>query len=579
MSSTLRSILTTTLLMGAAVAGGAWVGSMIAGVPFSWDLAKPYIGQTSPITEALRAQNQGAYAPRSEAGALLVAQQAERESDWPVTHNALRLLNQNTQLPPDQIARLFLSAIAQNDWATAQKVLQTNPDIIAQSAPLVPMVAAIMEFADNNQAAAAKRIRTVGYNPISQPLLPFVTAWISRETPQIGLIEAAQDIGFTSINLVRYWEATKQYDRADALMKKLQEADLNVRLRTWSVAYFKRRQMDAEAKKAQTELDDILKAYPGAFWTMEQKRVETYADAHLRNDKTALALTLLDATDFLVSNNASAIALLYAQLAGKLAPDLDAVAMTRGSIYEDQQNWEQAVTAYQSIDSKSPASLIARLRISNVYTLSEQYDKARIAFDSITRDYPDDAEAWYEKAEFLRAGLKDYNAAIKAYDKAITLMGKDVPETYWSTYLARGLCYEFTNRPDEAIKNYQKAIDLQPNHPEALNTLAYAWAEKGINLDEAEKMTLKALAQDPQAPHILDTLGWIFFKKKEMGKALPLLEHAASMMAYDATVNSHLGDVYEALGRHREAIYMWQRALDAADNDRDRAALRKKLGQ
>lgn len=566
--------------MSTAVVGGAWMGSMVAGVPFDWDLAKPYVGQTSPITEALRARQAiGPFTPRSEAGAVLVAQEAERGSDWTVTHNAMRLLDQNTALPPDQIARLFLSSVAQNDWATAKRMLRTHPQIITESAPLVPMIAAIMEFADNDKPAAEKRIRTVGYNPISQPMLPFAAGWIAHETPQVGLVEAAQDIGFTSINLVRYLEATKQYERADILMAKLQEADLNLRLRTWSVAYFKRRHMDDEAKKAQEKLDALAPNYPGLFWDMERKRTETDAAAHLKDDKTALAVTLLDATDFLVSNNASAIALLYVQLAGKLAPTLDAVIMSRGSIYEEQQNWDQAIAAYQSIDEKSPAHLTALLRIASVYTNSEQYDKARAAFDDATRAYPDDPESWYEKAEFLRAGVEDYDASIKAYDKAIALMKPSVPETYWSMYLARGLCYEFTKRPDEAIADYQKALALQPDHPEALNTLAYAWAEKGVNLDQAEKMTLQALAQDPEAPHILDTLGWVFFKKKEMQKALPLLEHASSMMAYDTTVNSHLGDVYDALGRHREAVYMWQRAYEAADNDRDREALRKKLGR
>ncbi|MEN9061672.1 tetratricopeptide repeat protein [Ponticoccus litoralis] len=48
-------------------------------------------------------------------------------------------------------------------------------------------------------------------------------------------------------------------------------------------------------------------------------------------------------------------------------------------------------------------------------------------------------------------------------------------------------------------------------------------------------------------------------------EAVPHMERAAELMPIDPIVNDHLGDVYWAVGRQREAEFMWKRALSFAD--------------
>ena len=57
------------------------------------------------------------------------------------------------------------------------------------------------------------------------------------------------------------------------------------------------------------------------------------------------------------------------------------------------------------------------------------------------------------------------------------------------------------------------------------------------------------------------------------------MERAVELMPVDPVLNDHLGDVYWAVGRTREADFQWRRALsfseDNTDADPDR--IRRKL--
>ena len=52
----------------------------------------------------------------------------------------------------------------------------------------------------------------------------------------------------------------------------------------------------------------------------------------------------------------------------------------------------------------------------------------------------------------------------------------------------------------------------------------------------------------PTTPSITDSLGWAYFRRGDVKRALPLLERAARAEPADATINEHLGDAYWSLG-------------------------------
>jgi tetratricopeptide (TPR) repeat protein len=80
----------------------------------------------------------------------------------------------------------------------------------------------------------------------------------------------------------------------------------------------------------------------------------------------------------------------------------------------------------------------------------------------------------------------------------------------------------------------------------------------------------RAYQLTPDKPHIWDSLAWGHYKQGELDKALSYAEKAADTMPYSALVQSHLGDIYLALGRNREAKYQYNKALNLKEDMTDK---------
>jgi len=108
----------------------------------------------------------------------------------------------------------------------------------------------------------------------------------------------------------------------------------------------------------------------------------------------------------------------------------------------------------------------------------------------------------------------------------------------------------------------KEVLERDPNHPDALNYIAYSLAENQIDLERALRMVEKALEQKPAA-YIFDTLGWIHFQAGRLEPARAALERAAAGMSSDPVIWEHLGDVYRALGLREDAAQAYRHALES----------------
>jgi len=150
----------------------------------------------------------------------------------------------------------------------------------------------------------------------------------------------------------------------------------------------------------------------------------------------------------------------------------------------------------------------------------------------------------------------------------------------WQTYFAWASALFWLERPDAMEPIIEKAIALDPNNPFATNFLAYTWVDQGRQLPEALAMLISAAEQQPNRASITDSVGWAYFKMAQYDQALEYLERAWSLESNSWEIADHLGDVYQALDRRREAVWFWRRAL-AFDNlpTGQAAKIRTKLNQ
>lgn len=135
------------------------------------------------------------------------------------------------------------------------------------------------------------------------------------------------------------------------------------------------------------------------------------------------------------------------------------------------------------------------------------------------------------------------------------------PMDRWSRYHL-ATCHEKLKNDVETERNLKAFLELDPDNAEALNYLGYFYAERGVNLKEAEALLNRALKLEPDNPFYLDSLGWVYFRMGRCREALDHVQRAVyGMNTDDAVLRDHLGDIHLCLGDTARAVAEWQRAL------------------
>ena len=78
-------------------------------------------------------------------------------------------------------------------------------------------------------------------------------------------------------------------------------------------------------------------------------------------------------------------------------------------------------------------------------------------------------------------------------------------------------------------------------------------------------MLEEAYQTNPDSYYIIDSLAWAHFKKNNLSEAARLMEMVIDIAPGEAISLDHLGDIYYAMNRKREAIHFWQQALELAE--------------
>lgn len=127
-------------------------------------------------------------------------------------------------------------------------------------------------------------------------------------------------------------------------------------------------------------------------------------------------------------------------------------------------------------------------------------------------------------------------------------------------YLWLGSILESQKAYEAAERLFIEASFVHPSSHEIKNFLAYMWAEKGVRLEEADRLSTETLRAEPENAAYLDTKGWILFKRGRVFDALQFLLRAADLEREEPVILDHVGDVLLAAGRESEAVAFWTRS-------------------
>ena len=157
---------------------------------------------------------------------------------------------------------------------------------------------------------------------------------------------------------------------------------------------------------------------------------------------------------------------------------------------------------------------------------------------------------------FIYKSCKEYVKAFKCFNRIISNDPRN-PHAYYGL----GKLYQSMNdMDDEAFKNYNKCIEIEPNYLKALIQLGVLFL-KHKNFDKSLEILDKVYELDKNNALCLTCLGNIYIEKKEFEKAEEYLLKSIKLDKNNIATNSALADVYFAKEKYEDAIQKYLNAI------------------
>ncbi len=169
--------------------------------------------------------------------------------------------------------------------------------------------------------------------------------------------------------------------------------------------------------------------------------------------------------------------------------------------------------------------------------------------------------------------MKEYEKAYETYMIALGMADTTDVKLISEILTGMGDVSSEANDQDSAMKCYEKALEYDPLNSSALNNYAYYLAQRGEDLDRAERMAALAVKDSPDNANFIDTYAWVFFAKKDYQMALLYIKSAVEKDE-DNHLLEHYGDILWFVDDKEGAIEQWTKALEM---DPDNELLQRKV--
>jgi tetratricopeptide (TPR) repeat protein len=230
--------------------------------------------------------------------------------------------------------------------------------------------------------------------------------------------------------------------------------------------------------------------------------------------------------------------------------------------YRDAKQWPQATAVAKEAAQKMPDDRDLRILLDSQLADSGDVDQSLADVRSMLKGGPEDREV-YLRLGIMYMRAKRWKDAEESLNKAEQLATKTDDKS--QVWFLMGDLYQRQKMFDQAETEFRKILaSVSPTDPQSaatLNYLGYMNADRGVKLDESLNLIKQALTFDPNNSAYLDSLGWVYFKLGKYDLAEENLTKASIHMGSDATVQEHLGDLYQKTGRLKLAAAHWDRSV------------------
>jgi tetratricopeptide (TPR) repeat protein len=193
-----------------------------------------------------------------------------------------------------------------------------------------------------------------------------------------------------------------------------------------------------------------------------------------------------------------------------------------GELLLETGDTNQARKAYSSAATAAPAYLDAEVSLAKLDIMEGKLDEAKKRLNSLADAAPQRAlpRLWLGHVEEMKG---NHAAAIEQYRKAVEFDGNNVQALNNLAYLLT----DYSQRPDDALKFAEKALEIDPTNPDNQDTLGWVLYQKGLY--PAAVQQLRAAADKTKRPVVFYHLAMAYSKAGDSKRAHTELEAAIKM--------------------------------------------------
>ena len=247
-----------------------------------------------------------------------------------------------------------------------------------------------------------------------------------------------------------------------------------------------------------------------------------------------------------------------------IRPDLHEAWAAMAAAYVAAGRPESAIAEGRKYQKESPDRAVGYAIEGETFVLRKEWPDAAAAFGKALSRQPLPALA-----------IRRYNALQNAGKQAeATAMADKWFKDHPKEIALRGFVAEQYLKKKEypaAIRQYEAALEIEPNNALYLNNLAYMLNELGD--PKARKYAEQVYVLAPTNPAVLDTLGWILVQRGDAARGLDLLKTAVRVSPTQNDIRLHLAKALLKTGDKAGAKTELERLakLDEAGEVRDEA--------
>ncbi len=201
------------------------------------------------------------------------------------------------------------------------------------------------------------------------------------------------------------------------------------------------------------------------------------------------------------------------------------------------------------------------LSYGSVYFQRGYLDQAEAFFQIALRDDPTSAEASYGMGSVYLEQHKIAEAR-DSFERALKLRAS-YPDTLANAWNNLGLLAAREGRTDEAVRNFQQALQLNPDHTIALDNLGSAYRQSK-HWDDARKTYERALQVNSNDAEANYGLGMVYAQNDDTARAYDALQRALKLRPVYPEALNNLGILYLRTQRRDEAVATFEECIRVA---------------